>query len=366
MGCLKLKYYERETALSENWKIFARGIEKSASGVKNRKDYYAFGMVMPGRSFNSNSYRYGFNGMENDNEVKGNSNSVDFGARMYDPRLGRWSAVDAHAYKYAPLSPYSFVGNMPIIAIDPDGNEIAIVGNKEFHANFENMIIELVMHSDIFREMLKQAINSNSLLVITDLGADQGNRVDLKLSMSGSTDGSIKARLVWNFAVAGSSTSETDETEFTHELRHFLQYVAGEEFGTFEGETQTIDGAEVDAVFWENLVGSQMGEDLRETYDGVNVVDKTCCNNGLEDTPTTDYTHISNTELTREEAIMWLENNFIFEDSPQQTFGYRQSSIKVQPGETLGKGFSNKSSRKIKRKTPQMAKHVNPRFMHAQ
>jgi len=49
-----------------------------------------FGAPMPGRSFNSNSYKYGFNGKEKDDEVKGNGNSYDFGARIYDPRIGRW------------------------------------------------------------------------------------------------------------------------------------------------------------------------------------------------------------------------------------------------------------------------------------
>ena len=41
------------------------------------------------------SYRFGFNGKENDNEVKGAGNSVDFGARIYDSRLGRWMSVDS-------------------------------------------------------------------------------------------------------------------------------------------------------------------------------------------------------------------------------------------------------------------------------
>lgn len=53
-------------------------------------DYYPFGSVEPGRSYTSDAFRYGFNGMENDNEIKGTSNSLDFGARIYDPRLGRW------------------------------------------------------------------------------------------------------------------------------------------------------------------------------------------------------------------------------------------------------------------------------------
>jgi RHS repeat-associated protein len=49
---------------------------------------------MPGRTFNSSEYRYGFGGHEKDDEIKGEGNSLDFGARIYDPRLGRWLSVD--------------------------------------------------------------------------------------------------------------------------------------------------------------------------------------------------------------------------------------------------------------------------------
>ena len=77
---------------------------------------------MPGRNFtSSSSYKYGFNGKEKDDEIKGNGNSLDFGARMYDPRLGRWMSVDPLAAKYFDLSPYNFAGNSPILFYDVDG-----------------------------------------------------------------------------------------------------------------------------------------------------------------------------------------------------------------------------------------------------
>jgi len=56
-------------------------------------DYSPFGMQLDGRTQSSNSYRYGFNGMEKDDEVKGEGNSLDFGARIYDPRVGRWMST---------------------------------------------------------------------------------------------------------------------------------------------------------------------------------------------------------------------------------------------------------------------------------
>jgi len=76
---------------------------------------------MPGRTFSSGNYRYGFNSMEKDDEILGNGNSLDFGARIYDARLGRWMATDPLAYQFPWASPYNFVFNKPMIFVDPDG-----------------------------------------------------------------------------------------------------------------------------------------------------------------------------------------------------------------------------------------------------
>ncbi|MEO7174283.1 MAG: RHS repeat-associated core domain-containing protein, partial [Saprospiraceae bacterium] len=52
------------------------------------------------------------------------SGIYDFGARMYDPVLGRWSAVDLMAdhSQQVPWSPYVYGNNNPVKMIDPDGN----------------------------------------------------------------------------------------------------------------------------------------------------------------------------------------------------------------------------------------------------
>ncbi|MBL4754717.1 MAG: RHS repeat-associated core domain-containing protein [Flavobacteriales bacterium] len=132
MGCLKLSYYQRGTALGEKPKSFLRVVGKKAGAPKKGIDYYAFGSIMPQRSgaFNS-TYRYGFNGMEKDDEVKGSGNSYDFGARIYDPRLGRWLAVDPLFKVYVPIAPYAFGLNNPIFFIDEDGRTIFDYDNNE-------------------------------------------------------------------------------------------------------------------------------------------------------------------------------------------------------------------------------------------
>jgi RHS repeat-associated protein len=86
------------------------------------KTTYPFGMYMPGRSFSSGSYRYGFNGMEKDDEVKGNGKSYTSYFRQYDPRLGRWNSVDPITASTPSWSPYRFGFNNPTLFIDPSGN----------------------------------------------------------------------------------------------------------------------------------------------------------------------------------------------------------------------------------------------------
>jgi RHS repeat-associated protein len=71
---------------------------------------------MPNRHESSDKYRYGFNGMEKDDEVKGgDGNSIDFGIRMYDPRIGRLKSVDPNAKNLPSFSPYQYSRNNPIM-----------------------------------------------------------------------------------------------------------------------------------------------------------------------------------------------------------------------------------------------------------
>ncbi|PUZ24224.1 RHS repeat-associated core domain-containing protein [Chitinophaga costaii] len=68
-------------------------------------------------------YRYGFNGKENDNEVKGDGDQQDYGFRIYNPQIGRFLSTDPLSKKVAFYTPYQFSGNKPIVAVDVDGQE---------------------------------------------------------------------------------------------------------------------------------------------------------------------------------------------------------------------------------------------------
>jgi RHS repeat-associated protein len=91
--------------------------------VVSANDYYPFGSAMAGRKFNDNAYRYGFNGMEKDDEVKGEGNSYTTEFRFYDSRVARWISLDPLMDKYSGHSPFVAFNNNPIYFNDPTGLE---------------------------------------------------------------------------------------------------------------------------------------------------------------------------------------------------------------------------------------------------
>jgi len=80
-------------------------------------------MLMPGRHANTADYRYGFQGQEMDDEIKGEGNSLNYTFRMHDPRVGRFFAMDPLTKKYPHYSPYSFSGNKVIAYSELEGLE---------------------------------------------------------------------------------------------------------------------------------------------------------------------------------------------------------------------------------------------------
>jgi len=95
-------------------------------------DYFPFGMLVPTRHNNANIYRYGFQGQEKDNEIKGIGNSINYKFRMYDPRVGRFFAVDPLAEKYPWNSPYAFSENVVINAVELEGLEKYYTNDNKF------------------------------------------------------------------------------------------------------------------------------------------------------------------------------------------------------------------------------------------
>lgn len=179
-------------------------VEHYESDVASAQDYYPFGMMQPGRTMSTDDYRYGFNGKERDDEVKGEGNSLDFGGRVYDSRTGRWLSKDPLQAKYPGLSPYNYAGNSPLIFIDPNGKEIILSGTaKDMNAFVtklqvltgleikleQNGNVKLINSGD-GTTAISQTFRNTVLDLLTEKG--QGNKVILKL-ING-TDGSFYSK----------------------------------------------------------------------------------------------------------------------------------------------------------------------------
>lgn len=89
--------------------------------------YYPFGGILASSTGSVQPYKY--NGKELDR--KGGLDWYDYGARMYDPVLGRWHVVDPSSEKYYGVSPYNYCANNPVKYIDPDGKDWYKVQNEE-------------------------------------------------------------------------------------------------------------------------------------------------------------------------------------------------------------------------------------------
>ena len=87
-------------------------------------DYYLFGLSFENNNLNKNKYL--FSGKELQDGTLGGSmlGWYDFGARFYDPVLGRWFNVDPAA-QFA--NPYLYCVNNPVMYIDPDGEFVPML-----------------------------------------------------------------------------------------------------------------------------------------------------------------------------------------------------------------------------------------------
>ncbi|WP_448698218.1 DUF6443 domain-containing protein [Mucilaginibacter sp. AW1-3] len=107
-----------EYSLSDHLGNTRRTFDSStgASAPKQADDYLPFGMDIASTVPSSkNDYLY------NKKELQVELGLYDYGARLYDPVIGRWTSVDPLAEKMRRYSPYVYGDDNPIIKIDPDG-----------------------------------------------------------------------------------------------------------------------------------------------------------------------------------------------------------------------------------------------------
>lgn len=115
-GNYRYQYFLKDH-LGNTWILFDEN-----GSVLQDNSYYPFGMAISGLTFSGNftpDNKYLFNGKELQDDFE--LEWYDYGARFYDPVLGRWHSQDPLAEKYRRWSPYNYCVDNPLRFIDPDG-----------------------------------------------------------------------------------------------------------------------------------------------------------------------------------------------------------------------------------------------------
>jgi RHS repeat-associated protein len=149
------------------------------------------------------AYRFGFNGKETDNETQ----TQDYGMRIYDYRLGRFLSVDPLAASFAWNSPYCFAENSPIWGIDLDGGEF-----KTYVDKFKNAAREALGKENY--EKIKQRTDAaaSAALIKTAKtiypGVEKANEATKQAQFKSDPENSV-AILLYEFATGTGKDNRT-------------------------------------------------------------------------------------------------------------------------------------------------------------
>jgi RHS repeat-associated protein len=192
----------------------------AASDIKQMNHYYPFGLNMEGNwNGASGENKYGYNGKEWNDDFGLGWN--DYGARMYDPAIGRWGAIDIKAENYFTLSPYNYAANNPIKFIDPNGMEIEYgseMSRKE-KRELKREIRYLRKHSKTFDAIYNDLKKSDNVHTL-----HRGDwHTDEKKSGKG-TDIYVQAK---GNVPKEAGEGATNSTSIAHEMGHAFRFDKG-------------------------------------------------------------------------------------------------------------------------------------------
>ncbi|HLO60909.1 MAG TPA: DUF6443 domain-containing protein [Bacteroidales bacterium] len=157
-------------------------IENNSTEILQYADYYPFGMLHNHAATTTDDNRRLYNGKELQSEtfnLDGTSGDetmfdwYDYGARFYDPQLGRWQVIDPMSEKYLSITPYNYCFNNPFYLTDPNGEDVFGIFYKYENEYDENGDLKLDENNQPIRKIVGVSIinlgSENAKKLIDDL-----------------------------------------------------------------------------------------------------------------------------------------------------------------------------------------------------
>ncbi len=135
--------------------------------------------VAPATSVASTSSpnRWRFSGKEDQSFLGASIPLLDFGARMYNPAIARWTAADPLSEKYYGISPYVYCANNPILFTDIAGNSYS---EFDVEGNYKRTVDDNWWHN-LWHGRTGRIVNDQNEVILSFKFADPKNDVkDLK------------------------------------------------------------------------------------------------------------------------------------------------------------------------------------------
>jgi RHS repeat-associated protein len=212
---------------------YAQNAKKTGLEILEENNYYPFGLKHAG--YNTDDlqpgYKYKYNGKEFQDEL--DLNMHDYGARSYDPALGRWVVMDGKGELYFGSSSYVYASNTPIQAIDPDGNLVIFIngmhggsgGTPDYWRNYTGRESNFMSMSnrEAFDISVMNQLGDNSAKyvdgamggitgIFTAFGLAGGNSDALTRVRAGESQGKADAKSIINNLARDKTTGEIVET----------------------------------------------------------------------------------------------------------------------------------------------------------
>ena len=226
-----VRYYTRDHLGS------TRLITSASGSVLERSDYYPFGLRMEG-GMEASGNRWRFGGKE-EQKVGISLDWLNFGARMYDPFLARWTTQDPLAEKYPAISPYSYCSGNPINKMDPNGKDDYIINKKDGkwtvrwnYDPYDRLLTEngntLIVKDKRIMEGMREGVvpiegADDTILHYTVSSADNKELLDVFKFFSDNTD--VEWELfVYEDGYAVLATDHLQDVFYNMSYNHYLKY----------------------------------------------------------------------------------------------------------------------------------------------